>query len=117
MATVGGPTTAIDAFAVFDVALSFALTVTLLFFIPTAVPVTFTATVHELFEASVDPLRLTDPEPAVAVTVPPQLLVSPFGVATIKPAGRLSVKPTPVSEIEFAAGFVIVNVSEVVAPS
>ena len=61
----------------------------------------------------VAPLNETVPEPAVAVAVPPQLLVRAFGVATIIPAGRLSVKATPLSETVFAAGLVRVKVSEV----
>ena len=39
-----------------------------------------------------------DVEPATAVTVPPQLLLRPFGEATTKPAGRLSVNAIPVSD-------------------
>lgn len=37
----------------------------------------------------------TVPEPAIAIAEPPQLPVSPFGVATTKPAGKLSVNATP----------------------
>jgi len=39
----------------------------------------------------------TEPEPAVAVAVPVQVVVRPFGVATTRPAGRLSVKAIPLS--------------------
>ena len=50
--------------------------------------------------ARVAPERLTLPEPATAVIVPPpQVPVRPFGVATTRPAGRVSVNATPVSEI------------------
>ena len=48
--------------------------------------------------ASEAPLRLTLDDPSAAVTVPPgQLVVGLPGVATIRPAGRLSVNATPVS--------------------
>ncbi len=77
------------------------------------VPVTFAEIVQEVFTASVPPERLIDPDPATAVAVPPQVLVSPLGVATTRPAGRLSVKATPVSGIVLAAGLVIVKLSEV----
>jgi hypothetical protein len=49
----------------------------------------------------------------VVVSVPPQTVADAF--ATVSPAGNVSVKATPVSATAFAAGFVIVNVSEVVA--
>src|SRR5258707_13091697 len=57
--------------------------------------------------------KLTVPDPATAVAVPPQVLVSPLGVATTNPAGRLSVNATPVSAMVLAAGLVMVKVSEV----
>jgi D-ribose pyranose/furanose isomerase RbsD len=53
------------------------------------------------------------PVGAVVVSVPPQTVEVPF--ATVKPVGSVSVKATPVSGSTFAAGFVIVKVSEVVA--
>src|SRR5437016_4944562 len=60
----------------------------------------------------VAPVRLILPEPAVAVIVPPpQEPVSPFGVETTIPDGKLSVNATPVSARAFAAGFVMVNVN------
>ena len=49
--------------------------------------------------ASVPPVKDIIDEPAVAVTVPPQLLLTPFGVATIRPAGRLSVNEMPVKSV------------------
>src|SRR5438477_643455 len=83
-----------------------------LFFVPNVVPVTFTPKVHEAPAASVGPARLRLPDPAVAVIVPPpQLPVGPFGVETTRPAGRVSVKPTPVN-VE-ALGLVMVKLSEV----
>src|SRR5882672_902558 len=60
------------------------------------------------------PVRLMLVEPATAVAVPPQVLVSPLGVDTTSPTGRVSVNATPVSTTAFAAGFVIVNVRAVV---
>src|ERR1700681_2105354 len=48
------------------------------------------------------------------VTVPPQRPVRFGGFATTRPAGRLSVNPTPVNATVLAAGFVIVNDNEVV---
>ena len=59
------------------------------------------------------PERLTLPDPATAVAVPPQVLFKALGVATTRPAGRLSVKAIPVSA-SVVLGFWIVNVSEVV---
>ena len=61
-------------------------------------------------------MRLTLDDPATAVAVPPHVLTSAFGVATTRPAGRGSVKPTPVSATVFAAGFVSVIVRPVVPP-
>lgn len=83
-----------------------------LFLTPPVVPVTFTVNVHEVFVAKVTPIRLTTPEPEVAVAVPPQVLVKPLGVATTSPAGRLSVNEIPV-RVRLPAGLAIVKVSEV----
>src|SRR5438552_273467 len=85
-----------------------------LFFGPEVVAFTLTEIVHELLIATVPPLRLTLPLPAVAVVVPPQVLLRPFGVATTSPAGNVSVNATPVSATVFAAGLVIVKVTLVV---
>src|ERR1035437_898519 len=82
-----------------------------LFFVPAVVPVTFTLKVHEALAASVAPVKLTAPDPAVATMVPaPQLPVSPFGVETTRPAGNVSAKPTPVNVV---LGLLIVKLSEV----
>ena len=63
--------------------------------------------------ARVAPERLTLPEPATAVIVPPpQEPVRPFGVETTRPAGRVSVNATPVSEI-VVFGLLMVKLSEV----
>jgi hypothetical protein len=54
--------------------------------------------VHEPLAASVPPVRLIVPEPAVAVMVPlPHAPVRPFGVETTRPAGNVSLKATPVA--------------------
>jgi hypothetical protein len=89
------------------------LTVTLLSLSPAVVPCTFTETAHDALEATVPPDRLTVPEPAVAVAVPPQVLLR-FGVeATISPAGRLSVNDNPVSDT-LLLGLVMLMVNNVV---
>src|ERR1700761_1989882 len=53
------------------------------------------------------------PVGAVVVNVPPQTVAVAF--ATVRPVGSVSVNATPVSATVFAAGLVMVNVSEVVA--
>jgi hypothetical protein len=112
-AIVGGPSTVTDAFEVFPAPAVVELTVTLLFFTPLAAPVTFTLNVQPALAANVAPARLTLPDPAKAVIVPPpQVPVNPFGVATAKPAGSESVNATPVNvDVEF--GLFTTNVSEV----
>src|SRR5262249_28828791 len=89
------------------------LTVTLLVLAPCVVPCTFNDTAQEALDANVPPERLTELEPAVAVGVPPQVLLR-FGVeATSTPAGRLSVKLSPFS-VTLLFGFVILMVSKLV---
>src|SRR3954471_11318360 len=112
-AITGGPVTVTEAFDVLPVPPSVDVTCTLLFFTPAVVPCTLTETVQLALVASDAPERLTEPEPATAVTVPLQVVLSPFGVATTRPAGRLSVKATPVSAI-VVFGLLMSNVSEVV---
>src|SRR5262245_46476287 len=53
------------------------------------------------------------PVGAVVVTVPPQIVAE--ALPTVRPVGSVSVNATPVSETVFAAGLVMVKVSEVVA--
>ena len=53
---------------------------------------------------------LADPDVAVMVP-PPHEPVSPFGVATVSPAGSVSTNATPVSATALATGFVIVKLS------
>src|SRR5712671_306998 len=113
----GAPTTVIEALEVFPVPPSVEVTWTLLFFTPAVVPVTLTENVQEEPAAgdavSVPPDKLTLPLPATAVMVPlPQDPVSPFGVASTRPAGRVSVKATPLSAT-FVFGFVMVKLNEV----
>jgi len=109
---VGGDRTVTEAFEVLPVPPSVELTVTLLFLVPAVVPCTFTETMHEALDAKVPPERLTEPDPAVAVAVPPQLLLRLDGVATTKPEGRLSVNAIPLAELVF--GLLIVKVRLVV---
>ena len=65
---------------------------------PIAVPVTFTEKVQDAFAARVRFDKVMLFEPAVAVTVPPAQvpIFTPFGVATISPAGSVSEKAIPV---------------------
>ena len=68
------------------------LTKAVLVRLPTDVPVTLMANVHDAKGANVAPVKLTELEPATAVMVPSkQLPVRPFGVATTSPDGRASV--------------------------
>ena len=63
---------------------------------PTAEVSTFTLKVQLPLGGSVAPERLTVPDPATAViTPPPQLPDNPFGVATSKVPGSVSLKPIP----------------------
>src|SRR5258708_29325777 len=111
----GGATTVIVALDVFPVPPSVDVTCTLLLITLAIVPVTFTVMVHEVLEARVPLASLTVPDPATAVAVPPHpVLTSPFGVATTRPTGRLSVNAIPVSAMVLAAGLVMVKVKLVV---
>src|SRR6266849_1444009 len=106
----GGATTVIEALEVLPVPPSVDVTCTLLFFAPAAVPVTFTLKVHDALVAKVAPDRVTLPEPAVAVIVPPpQLPARPFGAATTRPAGSVSVNATPVRGMVLAGGLAMVK--------
>jgi len=108
----GGPTTVMLALEVLPVPPSVEATCTLLFFTPTVVPVIFRETAQEALAARVAPERLTEVAPATAVAVPPQVLLRLFGVATARPAGRLSVNASPVRARPML-GLVTLNVSEV----
>jgi hypothetical protein len=111
---VGGLATVMLAVPVFPVPPFVELTVTELFFTPEVVPVTFTLIAHDPLAATVPFARMTLPLPAVAVVVPPHVLVRPLGVATTSPVGKVSVKATPASATVFAAGLVIVKLKLVV---
>ena len=77
-------------------------------------PSTFTENVHDPEAASVAPDRLITLVACVAVIVPPpQVPLRPLGVATTKPAGSVSLKPTPVNAVP-AFGLLIVKLSEAV---
>ena len=90
-----GARTIIEALAVFPMPPFVDVTTTLLFCVPVTEPSTFTEKLHEPPAASVAPVRLTVEKPAVAAMVPPpQLPVNPFGVATAKPTGNVSVNAT-----------------------
>src|SRR3954466_3018640 len=109
----GGNTTVTEASEGVLLPPSVEVAVTLLLFTPAVVPVTLTLNVQDAEGAPVTPVRLTLPEPAVAVMIPaPHVPVSPFGVATTSPAGSVSVNATLVSVV-LALGLVSVKVSVV----
>jgi len=110
---VGGEATDKLADAVLPVPPLVELTWTLLFFKPWLVAVTLTVSVQEPLAATELPVSETLPDPATAVAVPPHVLVSPLGVATTRPAGKVSVNATPVSATALAAGLVMVKVRDV----
>lgn len=114
LVSVGGAVTVRVALEVLPAPLSVAVTVTLLFFTPPVVGVTFTLKVQEAEAARVAPDRLTEDEPAAAVMVPPpHEPVRPFGVETTRPAGNESVNATPVSELP-VFGLLMVKLSALV---
>jgi hypothetical protein len=81
--------------------------------VPAMAVVTLTLNVHEPCAAIVPPVMTTLFPPATAViAAPPHDPLRPFGEATSKPAGNVSVKATPVSDTVLLVGFVIVNESE-----
>jgi hypothetical protein len=87
-----------------------------LFCTPAEIPVTFRLIVHDAFAASVAPERLIEPDPAAAVTVPLQVVVRLFGVATCSPAGSVSLKATPVRPSD-VLGLLRVKVSDEFVPT
>src|SRR5262249_45538374 len=115
LAVDGGATTAMLAEAVPPVPPSVDVTApVVLFCCPAAVPVTFTLNVQEAVTARLAPDRLITLVFCVAVIVPPpQVPVRPFGVEIIKPAGKVSLKATPVSVV-VVFGLVRVKLSDVV---
>jgi len=87
---------------------------------PAAVPVTFTVKVHELLWATDPPERLITPVPAVAVTVPLQVLTPGVAATTRVPVveGSVSLNATPVRSplagVPGLFGLLMVKVSVVV---
>src|SRR5688500_10826803 len=75
-----------------------------------------TEMVQEALAAKLAPLKLMLEEPAVAVTVPLQVLDNPLGVATTSPLGRVSEKDTPLRALP-ALGLARLKVSVLVSPS
>jgi hypothetical protein len=78
--------------------------------------VTFTLITQGVPTATLDALRLIDPDPAVAVNVPPvqPVVLAPFGVCTTKPPGNVSEIVTPVRVT--VSGLVIVIVISELTP-
>ena len=98
LAIIGGATTVIEAVAVGVLPVSDVESVVVLFLIPAVVPVTFTEKVQFAPAARTAFVKLIVPVSDVAVIVPPpHEPVRLFGLATTKPAGRLSVKLTLLS--------------------
>src|ERR1700724_2800731 len=86
-----------------------------LFFTPVVVPVTLTVSVQFMFTPTVPPDREINWVLAVAVTDPLQPFTTPGVLATVSPVGSVSLNATPVCDTVLAAGFVIVNVTVVLA--
>src|ERR1041385_1029073 len=83
--------------------------------VPDCVPVTFTTIVQVAPGVAIDPpVRLMLVELAAAVTVPPQVLLTPGVEATCKPFVSVSLKAIPFSALVLNAGLVIVKVTVVV---
>src|SRR5579883_1747817 len=83
--------------------------------VPGAVAVTFTVNVQYAPAARLAADSVIVPVPEVAVIVPPpQEPVTPLGVATVRPVGKMSVNVTPVKAV---FPLVRLNVREVVAPT
>jgi hypothetical protein len=83
--------------------------------VPDCVPVTFTTIVHVAPGVPMlPPVRLMLVEFAAAVTVPPQLFVTPGVDATCNPFVNVSLNAIPFSALVLLAGLVIVNVTVVV---
>src|SRR5437660_6436005 len=83
--------------------------------VPDCVPVTFTTIVQVApGVAMLPPVRLMLVELAAAVTVPPQLLVTPGVDATCNPLVNVSLNAIPLSALVLPAGLVMVKVAVVV---
>jgi len=110
----GGDTTVMPAEAVLPVPPLLDDTFPVVFvYTPAVVPVTVTLNVHGTPGATEAPLKEMVRVAAVVVSVPLHLGVAES--ATLKPAGKTSLKPTPVKVVE-VFGLVIVNVRVEVLP-
>src|SRR6478752_2002395 len=116
LAMLGGPiTVTLAVLLVAPAPLSFdEIGPVVLFCTPAATPFTFSVMLQLAFAARVPPVRLTEPDPAAAVTVPLQVVLSPFGVETTRPAGSASLKATPVSAVA-VFGLLMEKLSDVLA--
>ena len=83
--------------------------VALLGLVPADVPLTLRLMVHEAVATNDPPDHVTEPPPGDAPTEPSQVVLRLLGVSTTKPAGSVSMKPTP-ERAEVALLLVIVNV-------
>lgn len=99
LVSTGGATTSMLAVAAAPAIPSFVVTVEVVFtHVPAAVPMTLTEKTQDEGAASEAPDRLIVLDPEFAVMVPEkQDPVMPLGVATTKPAGRVSVNDTLLS--------------------
>ena len=68
---------------------------------PSVVPLTSILTVQVVLAPIAPPDKLMTDVFCVAVTVPPQEFVKPFGVLITKPDGNESVKDNPLKDAEF----------------
>jgi hypothetical protein len=109
LAITGGASTLIEAEAVPPVPPSVDVTLpVVLFCSPAVMPVTFTEKVQDALAARLAPDRLMVLVPAVAVIVPPpQVPVWPLGVEMTRPAGSVSLNPTPVSVVVVLALWIV----------
>ncbi len=109
--------TLIDAFAVPPLPPSFEVTLLVtLFLLPPVVAATLTENWQVPLAATVAPANDTELLPELAVTVPPQSDPVAPPLATTRPLGKLSVKPTPVRVVEVFV-LLMVKVSEVLCPT
>ena len=85
-----------------------------LFFTPAVEPVTLTLNVHVALGAMLAPLKAITPVPLVVFSVPLQRATD--DVATVNPAGKVSLNATPV-KVTVVFGFVMVKVNVVLLPN
>jgi len=92
------------------------VTCTLLVSVPAVLPCTLTETAQDPAAAIEPPDKVTEPEPALAVTLPPQELVVPGVEATTMPAGNVSVNAT-LFRAAVELGLVMLSVRVLVPPT